>query len=407
MVDTTGAPAAWRTARRDAVGFLMRDFGRRCSTGEVRCRASRRASAASPLARAPKTLMGANGVISAAVGRVPELARPVDRAAVPPRCESATVPAAIVSGTRAARSSVALLRGPRCGDPAGVALRTVRLRARVADRRALAWSSAEPRGALGRTIGCPRRWCSSSSRRISSLSTSGTAAPSTTPGRSSDGAWFAESARWKALAESSTVARTSSGDGTSTPSRSKVPSMFSAAARSCVGGSGGPSSGPKTGRSCRARAASSSCTLAIRPPSGSRPSWLSPPISDIFRTALYHPPNERVALILITLALMRSASSPDDPIVSTPSDEWFTLPQIAEMLDVNPSTVRHWVSIGRLSAEKRGRRWVVAREDLDEIMAQRRRRAGRPPILDVPPEPGEQRRGLSMVESIDLSGDDT
>ena len=91
--------------------------------------------------------------------------------------------------------------------------------------------------------------------------------------------------------------------------------------------------------------------------------------------------------------------------MSTPSDEWFTLPQIAEMLDVNPSTVRHWVSTGRLSAEKRGRRWLVAREDLDEIMAQRRRRAGRPPILDFLPEPGEQRKGLSMVDSIDLSGD--
>jgi excisionase family DNA binding protein len=91
--------------------------------------------------------------------------------------------------------------------------------------------------------------------------------------------------------------------------------------------------------------------------------------------------------------------------VSTPSDEWFTLPQIADMLKVNPSTVRHWVSIGRLSAEKRGRRWVVARQDLDEIMTQRRRRAGRPPILDVLPEPGEQRTGLSMADSIDLGSD--
>ena len=91
--------------------------------------------------------------------------------------------------------------------------------------------------------------------------------------------------------------------------------------------------------------------------------------------------------------------------MSTPSDEWFTLPQIAEMLDVNPSTVRHWVNIGRLSAEKRGRRWVVARQDLDEIMAQRRRRAGRPPILDPVPEPGEQRKGLSMADSVDLSRD--
>jgi len=57
--------------------------------------------------------------------------------------------------------------------------------------------------------------------------------------------------------------------------------------------------------------------------------------------------------------------------------------------------VFHWVNIGRLSAEKRGRRWVVARQDLDEIMTQRRRRAGRPPILDALPEPGEQRKGLA------------
>ena len=85
------------------------------------------------------------------------------------------------------------------------------------------------------------------------------------------------------------------------------------------------------------------------------------------------------------------------------SDDWLTLPQIAEMLDVNPSTVRNWVSSGRLSAQKQGRRWLVAREDLDEITARRRRRAGRPPILDLLPEPGEQRKGLSMVDSIDLS----
>ena len=64
---------------------------------------------------------------------------------------------------------------------------------------------------------------------------------------------------------------------------------------------------------------------------------------------------ERVALILLSLALMlRDLLARLPPSVSTPSDEWFTLPQIAEMLDVNPSTVRHWVSIGRLSAEKRG-----------------------------------------------------
>ena len=76
-----------------------------------------------------------------------------------------------------------------------------------------------------------------------------------------------------------------------------------------------------------------------------------------------------------------------------PSDDWLTLPQIAEMLDVNPSTVRHWVSSGRLSAEKRGRRWLVAREDLDEITAQRRRRAGAHPSWTSSPSRANSARG--------------
>ena len=73
--------------------------------------------------------------------------------------------------------------------------------------------------------------------------------------------------------------------------------------------------------------------------------------------------------------------------MSTASDEWFTLPQIAEMLGVNPSTVRHWVNTGRLSAEKR------------------RRRAGRSALIEPPTESGEQRKGLSMADSIDLGTD--
>jgi excisionase family DNA binding protein len=91
--------------------------------------------------------------------------------------------------------------------------------------------------------------------------------------------------------------------------------------------------------------------------------------------------------------------------VSTGSDEWFTLPQIAEMLGVNPSTVRYWVSTGRLSAEKRGRGWVVKREDLETITSQRRRRAGRSQLVEPLSEPGDQRRGLSMLDSIDFSDD--
>ena len=114
----------------------------------------------------------------------------------------------------------------------------------------------------------------------------------------------------------------------------------------------------------------------------------------------------RVALILLILALMTLELLPQAfRLVSTASDEWFTLPQIAEMLGVNPSTVRHWVNTGRLSAEKRGRRWLVERADLDTIMAQRRRRAGRSALIEPPAESGEQRKGLSMADSIDLSND--
>ena len=91
--------------------------------------------------------------------------------------------------------------------------------------------------------------------------------------------------------------------------------------------------------------------------------------------------------------------------MSATSDEWFSLPQIAEMLGVNPSTVRHWVNTGRLSAEKRGRRWMVERDDLEAIMAQRKRRAGRNLGIELLPEPGEHRKGLSMLDSVDFSAD--
>jgi excisionase family DNA binding protein len=91
--------------------------------------------------------------------------------------------------------------------------------------------------------------------------------------------------------------------------------------------------------------------------------------------------------------------------VSAASDESFTLAQIAEMLGVNPSTVRYWVSTGRLSAEKRGRGWVVKRDDLETVMAQRRRRAGRTQLVEPVADPGEQRKGLSMLDSIDFSSD--
>jgi excisionase family DNA binding protein len=50
-------------------------------------------------------------------------------------------------------------------------------------------------------------------------------------------------------------------------------------------------------------------------------------------------------------------------------EELLTLPQIAEMLHVNPSTVRLWVHQQRLPAHKAGgKKWLVRRSDLDALL---------------------------------------
>lgn len=50
-------------------------------------------------------------------------------------------------------------------------------------------------------------------------------------------------------------------------------------------------------------------------------------------------------------------------------DELLTLPQIAQMLHVNPSTVRLWVTEQRLPAHKAGgRKWFVRRGDLERML---------------------------------------
>ena len=50
-------------------------------------------------------------------------------------------------------------------------------------------------------------------------------------------------------------------------------------------------------------------------------------------------------------------------------DELLTLPEIAHTLGMNPSTVRLWVREGRLRAEKVGRKWMVRRADLEQMLA--------------------------------------
>jgi len=50
-------------------------------------------------------------------------------------------------------------------------------------------------------------------------------------------------------------------------------------------------------------------------------------------------------------------------------DQLLTLPEIAQTLGMNPSTVRLWVREGRLPAEKVGRKWMVRRADLEQMLA--------------------------------------
>jgi excisionase family DNA binding protein len=50
-------------------------------------------------------------------------------------------------------------------------------------------------------------------------------------------------------------------------------------------------------------------------------------------------------------------------------DQLLTLPEIAQTLGMNPSTVRLWVREKRLPAEKVGRKWMVRRADLEQMLA--------------------------------------
>ena len=54
-------------------------------------------------------------------------------------------------------------------------------------------------------------------------------------------------------------------------------------------------------------------------------------------------------------------------------EEQLTLPQVAELLGLNPSTIRLWVNEQRLSAERVGRRWMVRRGDLEQMLAEQPR----------------------------------
>ncbi len=53
----------------------------------------------------------------------------------------------------------------------------------------------------------------------------------------------------------------------------------------------------------------------------------------------------------------------------TMDSELLTLAEIAELLGMNPSSVRLWVHQGWLPATKMGRSWVARREDLEQLLS--------------------------------------
>jgi excisionase family DNA binding protein len=92
-------------------------------------------------------------------------------------------------------------------------------------------------------------------------------------------------------------------------------------------------------------------------------------------------------------------------------EEQLTLPQIAGLLGLNPSTVRLWITEQRLPAERVGRRWVVRRGDLEQMLAdqpkighpKRRGATPRPARVEMPADWSEvpEEAGLYLARSTE------
>ena len=71
--------------------------------------------------------------------------------------------------------------------------------------------------------------------------------------------------------------------------------------------------------------------------------------------------------------LARIESMLDDPRTHQITKEWFSIAEVADLLDRAPFTVREWARLGRINASKRdsGRskasEWTVSREEVERI----------------------------------------
>lgn len=50
------------------------------------------------------------------------------------------------------------------------------------------------------------------------------------------------------------------------------------------------------------------------------------------------------------------------------ADIYYTVDQIAEKLQVKPTTVRKWIKNGLLEGKKMGKRWIISPENLQRYL---------------------------------------
>ena len=84
-------------------------------------------------------------------------------------------------------------------------------------------------------------------------------------------------------------------------------------------------------------------------------------------------------------------------------EEQLTLPQVAHLLGLNPSTIRLWVSEQRLPAERVGRRWMVRRGDLEEMLAEQPK-IGHPKRRGATPRPARTKLPADWSEVPEEAG---
>ena len=84
-------------------------------------------------------------------------------------------------------------------------------------------------------------------------------------------------------------------------------------------------------------------------------------------------------------------------------EEQLTLPQVAHLLGLNPSTIRIWVSEQRLPAKRVGRRYMVRRGDLEEMLAEQPK-IGHPKRREATPRPAREELPADWSEVPEEAG---